>query len=477
MHAGGHEVVERLDHRVAALAVHLAHLLDLAEPVVLGEVRRDRHLRERRWAQRGRLLREHELLAHGVRRQRPARPACRGRTSWRTSPGRSRPRPRRRAGRASARRRSRAGRRGCPRARGRRPSRQMSSTSAAPADRQRHAGGVVEVRDRVEELDRAARPPGPRRWRRGAPPGPGRRRPSRRARRRHWKDLKTPSAPTYDGASQSTTSPGSQKIRVTRSTACWEPTVTTTSSGWASMPSRRMTSRDLLAQPRVALAGAVLQGHRPLGGDQVADGAADDVEGEPGDVGHPARQRDDLGPGRDREQGPDLRRGHAGGAGRVAVDVGVQPRARAGHRAGAAGRTRGLCSMTPSSMRDHDRQRSPCPRSWPFRSSHRSRRRRSARVARKIVRLTVDHLAALEAPTRDCLFWELDPVRRARVPAHERGRREGGLALRGAARVGLLRAGGAGRRACRSGTSSTCPPPCAPGAAAARPRRSRRTRC
>ena len=41
-------------------------------------------------------------------------------------------------------------------------------------------------------------------------------------------------------------------------------------------------------------------------------------------------------------------------------------------------------------------------------------------MARKIVRLTVDHLAALEAPTRDCLFWELDPVRRARVPAHER---------------------------------------------------------
>ena len=41
-------------------------------------------------------------------------------------------------------------------------------------------------------------------------------------------------------------------------------------------------------------------------------------------------------------------------------------------------------------------------------------------MARKIVRLTVDHLAALEAPTRECLFWELDPVRRARVPAHER---------------------------------------------------------
>ena len=41
-------------------------------------------------------------------------------------------------------------------------------------------------------------------------------------------------------------------------------------------------------------------------------------------------------------------------------------------------------------------------------------------MSRKVVRLTVDHLAALEAPTRECLSWELDPVRRARVPAHER---------------------------------------------------------
>ena len=59
----------------------------------------------------------------------------------------------------------------------------------------------------------------------------------------HWKALKTPSAPTYDGASQITTSPGSQNTRVTRSTACWEPTVTTTSSGCASMPSRAITSQ------------------------------------------------------------------------------------------------------------------------------------------------------------------------------------------------------------------------------------------
>lgn len=36
-------------------------------------------------------------------------------------------------------------------------------------------------------------------------------------------------------------------------------------------------------------------------------------------------------------------------------------------------------------------------------------------MGRKIVRLTVDHLAAFDAPCRTCLFWELDPVRRGRL--------------------------------------------------------------
>lgn len=36
-------------------------------------------------------------------------------------------------------------------------------------------------------------------------------------------------------------------------------------------------------------------------------------------------------------------------------------------------------------------------------------------MSRKVVRLTLDHLAELEAPCRSCVFWELDPVRRARV--------------------------------------------------------------
>lgn len=40
-------------------------------------------------------------------------------------------------------------------------------------------------------------------------------------------------------------------------------------------------------------------------------------------------------------------------------------------------------------------------------------------MSRKIVRLTVDHLPDLPGPCRECLFWELDPVRRTRVPPSE----------------------------------------------------------
>jgi hypothetical protein len=36
-------------------------------------------------------------------------------------------------------------------------------------------------------------------------------------------------------------------------------------------------------------------------------------------------------------------------------------------------------------------------------------------MSRKVVRLTLDHLDALPVPCRTCLFWELDPVRRARI--------------------------------------------------------------
>lgn len=36
-------------------------------------------------------------------------------------------------------------------------------------------------------------------------------------------------------------------------------------------------------------------------------------------------------------------------------------------------------------------------------------------MSRKVVRMTLDHLAELDAPCRECVFWELDPVRRERA--------------------------------------------------------------
>lgn len=40
-------------------------------------------------------------------------------------------------------------------------------------------------------------------------------------------------------------------------------------------------------------------------------------------------------------------------------------------------------------------------------------------MSRKVVRLTVDHLAALEGPCRTCVFWQLDPVSRGRLSPDE----------------------------------------------------------
>ncbi|MFZ2503129.1 MAG: GNAT family N-acetyltransferase [Nocardioides sp.] len=40
-------------------------------------------------------------------------------------------------------------------------------------------------------------------------------------------------------------------------------------------------------------------------------------------------------------------------------------------------------------------------------------------MSRKVVRLTVDNYLAIDAPCSDGLFWELDPVRRARVRPQE----------------------------------------------------------
>jgi GNAT superfamily N-acetyltransferase len=40
-------------------------------------------------------------------------------------------------------------------------------------------------------------------------------------------------------------------------------------------------------------------------------------------------------------------------------------------------------------------------------------------MSRKVTRLTLDHLAAIDSPVRTCLFWQLDPVSRERVPPED----------------------------------------------------------
>ena len=40
-------------------------------------------------------------------------------------------------------------------------------------------------------------------------------------------------------------------------------------------------------------------------------------------------------------------------------------------------------------------------------------------MSRKVVRLTLDHLAQLEGPCRSCVFWQLDPVSRGRLEGEE----------------------------------------------------------
>ena len=83
---------------------------------------------------------------------------------------------------------------------------------------------------------------------------------------------------------------------------------------------------DPLAQPRVALTGAVLQRLGAHAGDQLADHRADGVERQGGDRGHAAGQRDHLGPADDGEQRPDLRGLHPVRACCVPVRQRVQPR-------------------------------------------------------------------------------------------------------------------------------------------------------
>ena len=51
--------------------------------------------------------------------------------------------------------------------------------------------------------------------------------------------------------------------------------------------------------------------------------------------------------------------------------------------------------------------------------TRRSRHTYDGEVGRKTERLTLDHLAGLPGGCAECVFWELDPVRRDAVCGHE----------------------------------------------------------
>ncbi len=158
---------------------------------------------------------------------------------------------------------------------------------------------------------------------------------------------KTPRAPTYDGASTSTTSPGSQKMRTTRSRAIWEPVVTTMSSGWAETPDLADHLEDLLAEGDVTLARAVLEGLRAALVEQPLRRVGEHVDGQGLHVGHPAGQRHDLGPRGDGEQGPDLRRAHGVGATGIRVHPWIEP-GTSGHANHLASASRPLTWLSAS---------------------------------------------------------------------------------------------------------------------------------
>jgi hypothetical protein len=88
-------------------------------------------------------------------------------------------------------------------------------------------------------------------------------------------------------------------------------------------PLQRHHVTDALAQAGISLRGHVLQGHGTAVGHELAGHLADRVQRQGGDIGHAARQRHDLGPGGDGEQGPDLRRDHLLGPRGVAADIRV----------------------------------------------------------------------------------------------------------------------------------------------------------
>ncbi len=313
---------ERVDEGVAPLAVQLAVQLDLVAPVVAGQVAVDRHLRERGRAEDRRLGREHELVAHRVRGGRPADPQT----------GREGLGERAEVDHAlvvhRAQRRQRLGVE-TQQAVGVVLQHQHAVTpghlehARPPLERERHARGVVEVGDGVQQLHGAA---GGVQRGEGAVEGV---RVEPVVVHRGVDDLGLVGAEDPERAdvagglgdhdvARVAEHPGDQVERLLRAGGDHDVV------GVRADALLGHHRADRLAQSGITLPGAVLQRGGAGAGDQVVHHLGHGVHRQRGEVGHPAGERDHLGPAGDGEQRPDLGRRHAAGAGGVAVGPPVQ---------------------------------------------------------------------------------------------------------------------------------------------------------
>jgi hypothetical protein len=185
-----------------------------------------------------------------------------------------------------------------------------------------------------------------------------------------------PERPTYDGASASTTSPGSQK------TAGHQVERLLAADGdddvlrEASTPSSAITSQISSRSSGSPCPEPYCSACAPRVCHQLAHQLADDVEREGGQVRHPAGQADHLGPARDGEQGPDLGGRHAVRALRVAVGEGVEGDARppGSHAEGYSRQGRPGCQV---------RDGLSLPRRTPYDHPRRSPVRQESRVTER----------------------------------------------------------------------------------------------
>ena len=191
-------------------------------------------------------------------------------------------------------------------------SRASSSSRRRRSGEQRHAGRVLEVRDRVDEL-RAARPELAQLVleRVHAHAAVVHR---HAARCSGWYAENAWSAPTYVGPSAMTTSPGSRKTFASRSSPCCAPAVTMRSSGaqaHARLGHQRRRSARAGAQRPVASRRTAAPSRPVVLAAPRAWRAATASCGTRRDVGHAAGERDHVGARRRGEQVAHGRGAHA----------------------------------------------------------------------------------------------------------------------------------------------------------------------